>query len=57
MIGKAKYEVGQWVCAQRGGELVYSVIRYVRKSARWPNDWEYVTDHGTLSQDAIVEAR
>lgn len=52
-----KYKVGQWMCALRGGSLVYSVIRYVQTTNRFPFEQEYITDHGTFTESQIQEVR
>lgn len=54
---ETKYHVGQWVRAQRNGELVIGVIAYVRKNVCYPYEIQYVTDIGTFDEEAIVEAR
>ncbi len=57
MSEEPKYKVGQWVRAQRNGELVIGVIAYVRQNKRYPYEFEYVTDIGSFDESAIVEAR
>lgn len=51
------YKVGQWICADRNGTLVYSVIRYVQVVGYFPFENEYITDHGNFRQSQIQEAR
>lgn len=57
MSEKTKYREGQWVCADRNGTLVYTVIRYVQIMNRFPFEQEYLTDHGMFRETQIKEAR
>lgn len=57
MSQKAKYHVGQWVRYYWGGELRIDEVRYVRERDHYPWGVEYLTDHATIIEDDIVEAR
>jgi hypothetical protein len=51
--------VGDWICAYHNGLLAIAEVRYVAKSTDLGHNGEplYVTDHGAVRMDDILEVR
>lgn len=51
--------IGDWIryrCGWRHA-IVIDVVQYVRKSPRWPNNWEAVTIGNVVDFDEVLEVR
>ena len=52
-------QVGDWICAYQNGILAIAEVRYITKSVEVGHRDEdvFVTDHGTVRMDSILEVR
>ena len=50
-------QLGDWVCFYQSGELVLAEVRYRVKALDYPYRWKLYTDHGSVNEDDVIEAR
>lgn len=58
MAETPKFKQGDWLRWQGEDGLVIGVVQYVSAPTnRFPYEWEYTTDQGTVFQSAVLECR